>query len=302
MSNEHTEQPQSGFNPPKTENFMQALVRFLKGTLIGIGAILPGLSGGVLAVIFGVYDPIMRFLSNPFHRLAPNLIYFLPLGLGGGLGVILFAFFVSAALGSYEAFFTCLFIGLVVGTFPSLYREAGKEGRDRKDKMLMLAAAVLVFAVMMAGEQTFTKVEPNTIVWFFCGILVGLGFIVPGLSPSNFLIYFDLYKKMSDALKDFNMSAVLPLMIGAAVCIFGLAKPVKYLLDHRYSRIYHFILGLVIGSSAGIFPTVVFPGMGAEQLRQLHMSLAGAAALCALFFAAGIAASRLFSRLEKYAE
>lgn len=95
---------------------------------VGIGGILSGLSGGVLAVIFGIYDKMLRFLGNLTDRFWQNVRYFIPVGIGFVLGILLFSFFVAKAFGAYEAFFTCLFIGFVAGTFPSLYKQAGEHG------------------------------------------------------------------------------------------------------------------------------------------------------------------------------
>ncbi len=297
MSSE-AKQVKKGFTPPENDNLQEAFYRFLKGILIGIGAILPGLSGGVLAVIFKVYTPIMRFLGRPFYKLKKNISYFLPLGLGGVLGIFLFAFFVSAALGAYEAFFTCLFIGLVVGTFPSLYTEAGIQGRKASDFAYMILASLFIFSTMLFGERTFFTVETNSFVWFMVGALVGLGVIVPGLSPSNFLLYFGLYKKMSDAIKGLEFQAIIPLALGAVCSVLLLAKPINYLLDRKYSVIYHTILGLVVGSSLAIGPTVISPSLAEESLLEMGLSLWQAILICILFLLLGVLISYLFSRLE----
>ena len=155
------------------------LIRLIKGMLVGIGAILPGLSGGVLAVIFGIYDPLMRFLGNLRHRFWQNVRYFFPVIFGGGLGVLLFSYVVEAAFGRYKALFTCLFIGFVAGTFPSLYRGAGRSENTWRDKFILVVAAVAIFFFMLAGDRTFVEIESNTLVWILSAAIVGLGMIVP---------------------------------------------------------------------------------------------------------------------------
>lgn len=102
------------------------LIRLIKGIIVGIGFILPGLSGGVLAVIVGMYDPLIRFLANLKERFLKNLLFFLPFAIGAAIGIVLFAVVVEKAFGKYAAQFVCLFLGFVAGTFPSLYRTAGK--------------------------------------------------------------------------------------------------------------------------------------------------------------------------------
>src|SRR5690606_9169036 len=84
-------------------------IRLLKGALVGVGAILPGLSGGVLAVVFGLYEPLLQFLANLRVRFVDNFRYFLPVGIGGVLGVFVFSAVVDFAFENYAAQFIWLF-------------------------------------------------------------------------------------------------------------------------------------------------------------------------------------------------
>ena len=95
-------------------------IRLVKGVIIGIGFILPGLSGGVLAVILGIYDRILAFLANLRKNFIKNVLFFIPVGIGLGIGIFLFSIVVEKAFGKYAAQFVCLFVGFVIGTFPSL--------------------------------------------------------------------------------------------------------------------------------------------------------------------------------------
>src|SRR5690554_7654138 len=189
-------------------------IRLLKGALVGIGFILPGLSGGVLAVIFGIYDPLIRFLANIRDKFLKNVLYFLPVGIGAAIGIVLFAVVVEKAFGIYAAQFVCLFVGFVAGTFPSLYKTAGKQGRRKQDSSILIIPTLAIFTLMVVGGQQLTEVTPNFIVWLDSGLLLGLGLIVPGMSPSNFLIYFGLYDKMAIGIKDFDYGVIIPLIIG----------------------------------------------------------------------------------------
>ncbi|QIK72700.1 DUF368 domain-containing protein [Propioniciclava coleopterorum] len=271
------------------------IVRLLKGIAIGIGFILPGLSGGVLAVIFKVYDPMIRFLANLRHRFWANVRYFIPIGIGGVIGVVLFSIVVAAAFGRYEAAFVTLFIGFVIGTFPSLWRQAGKQGRSTKDWIILAVAAVAIFAIMLVGGQSDLSVTPNIGVWLGSGALIGLGVIVPGMSPSNFLIYFGLYDKMAAGIKDFDPGVFLPLFVGLVLCVLLFAKGADWAFAHHYSAMYHFILGMVVGSSLAIFPTVVFTQAAIDKSG---LSLPVFLLSCAVMLALGVLASWAFSKVE----
>ncbi|MFZ2427128.1 MAG: DUF368 domain-containing protein [Propioniciclava sp.] len=271
------------------------LVRLLKGIAIGIGFILPGLSGGVLAVIFKIYDPMIKFLANLRQRFWANVRYFIPVGIGGVIGVVLFSIVVAAAFGRYEAAFVTLFIGFVIGTFPSLWRQAGKQGRSVRDYVILGVAAAAIFAIMLVGGQSDLTVQPNLGVWLASGALIGLGVIVPGMSPSNFLIYFGLYDKMAAGIKDLDPGVFIPLFLGLVLCVVLFAKGANWAFAHHYSAMYHFILGMVVGSSVAIFPTVVFaPGAIEKAGQSMPIFLAS----CAVMLVLGVVASWLFSKLE----
>lgn len=274
------------------------LVRLLKGIAVGIGAILPGLSGGVLAVIFNIYDPLLKFLGNIRKNFMANVRYFIPVGIGVGIGIVLFSLFVEQAFGQYAAQFTCLFIGFVAGTFPSLYKTAGKEGRDKTDWTIMIVSAVALFLIMVLGGSVAAQVAPSIPAWIFSGALIGLGVIVPGMSPSNFLIYFGLYDKMAAGISAFDFSVIIPLGIGVVACVLLLAKAANWLFAHFYSKMYHFILGTVIGSSIAIFPTVVFPSMTSEGLAASGLSLTTAIIFSIIMFVIGVIFSYWFSKIE----
>ncbi|WP_454293492.1 DUF368 domain-containing protein [Salana multivorans] len=273
--------------------------RLAKGVAVGVGFILPGLSGGVLALIFGLYEPLIRFLANLRKDFVKNLLFFLPVGIGGVIGLVSFAAVVSAAFGRFEAQFVCLFIGFVIGTFPSLYRQAGRRGRRPRDLVILVVSAALMFAIMYLGASSVAiQLPQNVPVWFGSGALIGLGVVVPGLSPSNFLIYFGLYGPMSDNLKVLDPATVIPLGLGGVVCVLLFARLAAWAFDTYYAQMYHLILGTVVGSSLAIFPAVVFPAFTEAGLAESGLSLAGAIVFALVLLVAGTVASLYFSRFE----
>lgn len=274
-------------------------IRLLKGALVGIGFILPGLSGGVLAVIFGLYDKIIRFLADLRHKFLKNVMYFIPVAIGATIGIVIFAVVVEKAFGKYAAQFVCLFVGFVAGTFPSLYKTAGKQGRKSSDIWILAVSTMVIFLLMLAGGQQLTEVTPNVMVWLGSGLLMGLGLIIPGMSPSNFLIYFGLYDKMATGIKDFDFLVIIPLLVGFIICVLLFAKIAAWLFRKYYSGMYHFILGMVIGSSLAIFPTVVFPAFTAEQLVITGLSFGSSLLFCLILFIVGTILSFQFSKVEE---
>ncbi len=275
-------------NVLKSRNFaVDWFVRLFKGIIVGIGAIVPGLSGGVLAVVFGIYEPLMRFLANIRDKFLQNVRYFLPVVIGVGLGVLAFSSVVDFAFSNFAAQFTWLFIGFISGTFPSLVKTAGKEGRNAWHWLVCAGMALGTFFFMrwMANVQTVT-LAPSFGNWLLSGLLVGLGMIVPGMSPSNFLIYLGLYQPMASGIRQLDFGVILPIGLGLVFCVLALAKFVAWLFKKAYAFMYHFILGIVIGSTAAIIPGGV---------------TGWTIAVCFILFAAGAAASYALAKVdEKY--
>ena len=142
------------------------LVRMLQGMLIGLGAVLPGISGGVLCVIFGIYRPVMELLSNPRKYFFTHIRKLLPVILGGAVGFLGVANILSFFLEKYPDPSVCLFVGLIAGMLPSLMREAGKEGRTNGSWISMVAAAVVIFAILTTLNLLSVSLVPN-VGWTF---------------------------------------------------------------------------------------------------------------------------------------
>ena len=230
-------------------------LRFIKGIFIGSGFILPGVSGGALAAVFGIYERIILFLANLTKNFRDNIRFFFPVGLGAITGIFLLSFAVSFLLGNYETIILWFFVGCIVGTVPALWREAGKRGRNKKDIVNMVVTFIVFSLFLSFGERLFTTaIEQNTWTWLLAGGLIGLGMIVPGLSPSNFLIYLGMYKAMSDGIKNLNLSVIIPIAIGVVACVLLLSKLVEFILERAYATLFHFILGVVFASTVMIVP------------------------------------------------
>ncbi|WP_368252320.1 DUF368 domain-containing protein [Enterococcus sp. 2201sp1_2201st1_B8_2201SCRN_220225] len=230
-------------------------LRFVKGMFIGSGFILPGVSGGALAAIFGIYQRIISFLAHITRNFKENVLFFLPVGLGGVTGVFLLSFVVSFALGTYESIVLWFFVGCIIGTVPALWKEAGKEGRSTRDVVIMVASFVLGFLFLWKGAGLFSHVDQNFFTWIIAGALIGLGMIVPGLSPSNFLVYMGMYKAMSDGIKTLDFGVIIPIAIGGLACVLSLSKVMDYIFSKAYAQLFHFILGIVFASTVMIVPT-----------------------------------------------
>ena len=253
------------------------LLRFVKGMFIGSGFILPGVSGGALAAIFGIYERIIAFLAHITRNFKENVLFFIPVGLGGVTGVFLLSFAVSFLLGTYETIILWFFVGCIIGTVPALWKEAGKKGRSTREIIILIVSFVLGFLFLWKGSGLFSHVDQNFFTWMIAGGLIGLGMIVPGLSPSNFLVYMGMYKAMSDGIKELNFGVIIPIGIGGIVTVLGLSKVMDYIFSKAYPQLFHFILGVVFASTVMIIPTDYQGFSAGSYIGCVVLCIAGAA-------------------------
>ena len=148
---------------------MRLVLRVLQGVLIGVGAVLPGISGGVLCVVFGIYKPVMELLSNPLRNFKTHVPKLLPVIVGMGVGFLGVAKILAFFLETYPDPSVCLFIGLIVGMLPSLFREAGEQGRPKGSWVSMGVAFVFILVLLISLNLFSVSIAPNFGWYLFCG-------------------------------------------------------------------------------------------------------------------------------------
>jgi len=232
-------------------------INFIKGIFIGVGAILPGLSGGALAAIFGIYEPFINFASNIKKDFRMNVKFFTPVMLGGLFGVFILSHALSYLLEHNLAEVSVFFVGSMLGVFPSLIKQAGAKGREPIHLLITVFVAIGSFLFLSKNIDTTNAIIPAAIgtgTWIASGSIIGLGITFPGLSPSNFLMYLNLYYPLNIAISQLNLRILIPVAIGGILSVILTAKLVAYLLTVAYKIVYHVILGLVLTSTVMILP------------------------------------------------
>ena len=233
---------------------MRLVLRVLQGVLIGVGAVLPGISGGVLCVVFGIYKPVMELLSNPLRNFKTHVPKLLPVIVGMGVGFLGVAKILAFFLETYPDPSVCLFIGLIVGMLPSLFREAGEQGRPKGSWVSMGVAFVFILALLISLNLFSVSIAPNFGWYLFCGFCLALSVIAPGMSFSTLLMPLGLYTPFVDGLGNLNFSVIVPAGIGAVITVICLAKAVDALFDRFYPYAFHAIIGIVIAATIMIVP------------------------------------------------
>ncbi len=228
----------------------------LAGALVGGGAILPGISGGVLCVIFGIYQPMMALLAQPIRSFRVYYKLFIPFLIGWLAGFLALARVVDLLFKTHSGLAVSLFVGLIAGTLPALFKDAGKQGTTKSAWSLFAVFLVVSYALLIflkTGESA--AIEPNGWWFAFCGAVWGLSLIIPGLSSSSVLIFLGLYQPMTTGIARLDLTGViLPLLAGLVVTVALFARLVNRLFERRYALASHAVLGVVIASTLLIIP------------------------------------------------
>ena len=251
-------------------------LRLGQGFLIGMGGILPGVSGALLAVLFGVYRPMMEVLSHPRRALGQYWRLFLPLALGaavgflGGAGGLLALFYRSQTVA------ISLFLGLILGTLPSLWRNSGQQGRYPSSYLALALSFALVLSVFLCLRfGVFQPVPANFFGFLLAGAIIAFGFLVPGLTASPVLMAVDLFEPLVNGAVALDFSVLFPAVLGGCAVVALLARFFSYLFRVHYPLAYHAVFGLVAATMLSILPTH-FSGLP-EALASLACAVLGAA-------------------------
>ncbi len=261
---------------------LRLILQVLQGVLIGVGAVLPGISGGVLCVVFGIYKPVMELLSNPFRRFRTHVPKLLPVIVGAAAGFLGVAKLLAFLLEKYPDPSVCLFVGLIAGMLPSLFREAGEKGRPKGSWVSLALAFAVILALLISLNLFSVTIAPSFPWYLFCGFCLALSVIAPGMSFSTLLMPLGLYTPFVDGLGSLKPEVLAPAAIGAVVTVICLAKAVNALFDRFYAYMFHAIIGIVIAATVMIIPFGSFAASAGSAAANLVCLVAGLAAALAL--------------------
>lgn len=302
---------QSGrrFSCAEMENdiYMKYIKDIIKGIIIGIANIIPGVSGGTMAVSMGIYDILIGSITGMFKSVKSfkkSIITLLPYGIGMVLAVIGLASAIEVLFDKFPLQTAMLFIGLIFGGLPVIIGKVkGKKASAGNILIFLLFFALIIgMQLLKSGNDMVLKVSVLEVVkLFLLGVLASATMVIPGVSGSMMLMVFGYYNPIIETInafiKDltaFNMSGLmhgagilLPFGIGIVIGIFAIAKLIEILLNKFEVQTYSAILGLVIAS-----PFAVLMGIGIGTLT------AGAVVGGIATFAAGFAAAYFLAKMK----
>lgn len=239
---------------------MKFIKNFLKGIVIGIATLVPGVSGGTMAIILGIYDDLIHSISHFFEDIKAHTMLLLEIGLGGLTALVLFSKILESALESQPFVMRFLFIGVICGGIPVLYKKS-TSGKKNKGDLLFLLIGFVIVLLMGSDPATTTTLATSqgvlSIVFLLiAGVVVSIALILPGISASFMLLTLNLYDVTLNAVNNRNVPFLIPLGIGVVIGVLATTRAIENLLKKYPSKTYLLILGFVIGSIIPVFPGI----------------------------------------------
>lgn len=263
-----------------------------RGFIMGISDLIPGVSGGTIAVILGIYDRLLEAISGFFSRGWKQHIGFLiPLVAGMGAAILGLSKVMDYLLQNHYQPTQFFFLGLVIGVLPQLFRQA-----DIKHKFSSLHYIALVISAILVASMAFFRPEgsaglitdftlTNISGLFFAGWLASMAMLLPGISGSFILLLLGVYPTAIHALSEMNLPLIIIIGAGVIIGFIVSSKVIRVLLQRYHYITFAIIIGLVLGSSI-----IVFPGFPTSV---------GAVLLCLATFVAGLVTVLLLNKTNR---
>lgn len=237
---------------------MNFVFNCLKGIAIGSGAILPGISSGVLCVVFGIYEKLLDSILYFFKDMKNNFKFLFPIFIGIAIGILTFSNLLNYLLVAFPIQTKSIFIGLILGTIPSLIKTVNSKCEVKPFSFIFsfVSFAIGIFFVYMENylSPDFVITNFNFYYLVFAGFLMSVGVVVPGVSSTIILMLMGVYSTYLSSVASLNLAILFPIGIGLIFgCLFFMVVT-KFLLKHFYCQTFFSIIGFTLGSVVVILP------------------------------------------------
>ncbi|WP_208586040.1 DUF368 domain-containing protein [Gracilibacillus suaedae] len=261
-----------------------------RGMLMGASDVVPGVSGGTIAVVLGIYDRLIAAVNGFFSKdFKKHLMFLIPLGVGVLTAIFLLAGLIEWLFEHYPKQTQFAFLGLIIGVLPFLFQKSNaKKNFKGNHILLILVGACIVgsMAFFQTGDpEVVTHFEPSTYIWLFAsGFIASAAMILPGISGSFLLYVIGSYTTIISAIKNLDVVVIFTVGVGIILGIVLMSKVIHYFLASFPTATYAIVIGMVIGS---VF--VIFPGWPVSVISTV---------MCIITFAGGLLFAYLLGRVE----
>lgn len=245
-------------------NTVDYIKLFFKGVFMGIADAIPGVSGGTIALLLGIYEELISTISglnfslitklknNGFKSFWESLNgnFLITLVLGIGISLILFVKISANLLTSHPLYVWSFFLGLILATVYVIYKLIESWNLVNIISTLLMIA----FSIILTSDSLNISDDTNLFYILICGIIASSAMILPGISGSLILVILGVYKILVEALDNLDVKIISSFIVGALIGVISFSKILKWLFNNYKSLAYSIMLGLVIGSIEKIWP------------------------------------------------
>lgn len=246
---------------------MSNVYKLFSGLIIGIGVILPGVSGSVIAILLGIYDKIIYILNDSRKKLVDKIKELFPILIGIMFGVMLFGNILLILIKRYEIEVKYLFIGLILGGVPILKQEIEIKEKSKINYKYTIITLIISLVLFISSDFNVINLEYSSnsfIKMLVAGFLYISGKIIPGISSSFFLMVLGLYDYILNIMSNpflltvIDLIQLIPFIIGVIIGFIILIKIINKLLSNYFVKTYSAIIGFILGSIIAIYPGFEF--------------------------------------------
>lgn len=243
---------------------MKNVILAIKGFFIGLANIIPGVSGGTLALTLGIYEKLIGCISHFFKNLKENIKFILPIGIGAVIAILSLSHLISFCLDNYVLPTILFFIGAILGGLPMLIKKVSGHKVTISNIIIFLITFGIIILLLFLNSETEVSFQNMNIIdyllLFVVGVVASATMVIPGVSGSAVLMTIGYYKPILNIVRnltDFsslgsNLAILIPFGLGVLVGILLIAKVLEFLFKNFEVKTYYGVLGFIVASIIAI--------------------------------------------------
>ena len=248
----------------RSRNTFDFIKLFFKGVFMGIADAIPGVSGGTIALLVGIYEELIKSISelnislfselkkNGFNSFWKKLNgnFLLVLSLGIGISLISFVKISANLLENFPLFIWSFFLGLIFATIYVIYKLIN----NWSVVSLFFLVTSILFSLFLSSFSIYETTEISLFFVLFSGMIASSAMILPGISGSLILVILGVYAYLIKSIDNLEFIVIFTFILGAIIGLLGFSRILKYLFKNHRNVTYTIMLGLVIGSIEKVWP------------------------------------------------
>lgn len=270
------------------KSLKQRLINIFKGIGVGASMLLPGVSGGTMAIMLNIYDELIYAVGSFMKEKRKNFVFLGTFSLGGLLGVFLFSKPILYLTTTFKMPMMFLFMGAIIASFPTLFKKANIKKIQPYHLLYPLIGILIVLVIALLPKDLFAVQSHESIFGFllliFAGVLCAIALVLPGISLSYVLLLFGMYESTMTAIQQLNIMYLLPIALGGVIGTIATTKVLENAMEKHSQATYLIIIGFLVSSIFDVFPGVP---QGIEWI------------ICPIFFCIGYMLIFLVSKVTK---